>query len=561
MSRAEWVALMLALVFAPILVTWPVLPNFTSALPAAPDQEAAAHLWGLWAALDAGHPFILQTDRVAWPVGSPMVLVDPGNLPWFALGSVLGPVAGHNAVVLAGAALMALAGALLAREAGGDAALGAVLGAACPTALGHISEGMTEGAGVGWVGVHLALLLAHRREGRAWQGALAAGSGAAAWYAGPYNGVWAALLGVGLAAASAPGLLRGVWRPLARLAAVGAATAALVAPLAHAVLTVRPPNQPGSPGRAGLPAIHEWPDRFRGGLETGADLLDPLLPVLLTGGEAPVPHTAYLGVALAGAAALAVARDRRRWPWLAGAVAFSLLSLGPWIYAAGRAMRVAGGLTPGPAAALMLLVPGLARVTRWYRAGAVAGLLLAGVASTASRRPAVRVAIAAAVLLDALLLSPLTWPHHRSVPPDTAPYSTLTEPGALIELPPATTGEPPPGRWRDRTVLAQAHHGRPVGGGAMGIAPSDAARAAQGRLEGVMRGEGLPARSLRRTLDAGFRYLAIYPEYRAVPADSRAWLEACLGPPLAATAEVWLFDLDAAAAQGCPSPRTPPAGD
>ena len=170
-------------------------------------------------------------------------------------------------------------------------------------------------------------------------------------------------------------------------------------------------------------------------------------------------------------------------------------------------------------------------------------------------------AIAAAVLLDALLLSPLTWPHHRSVPPDTAPYSTLTEPGALIELPPATTGEPPPGRWRDRTVLAQAHHGRPVGGGAMGIAPSDAARAAQGRLEGVMRGEGLPARSLRRTLDAGFRYLAIYPEYRAVPADSRAWLEACLAPPLAATAEVWLFDLDAAAAQGCPSPRTPPAGD
>jgi hypothetical protein len=560
-SRGERMALVLALVLAPILVTWPVLPAFTSALPAAPDQEAAAHLWGLWAALETGHPLILQTDLLAFPVGTPMVLVDPGNLVWFALGGVLGPVAGYNAVVLAGALLTAVAGAMLAREAGGDAALGAVLGAACPTALGHIGEGMTEGAGVGWVGVHLALLLAFRRDGRWWQGLLAAATGAAAWYTGPYNGVWAALLGVGVAAGALPGLRQRAWRPLARIAGVGAAMVGLVAPLAHAILTIRPPAQPGSAARAGLPRVHEWPDRFRGGLETGADLLDPLLPVLLTGGEAPVPHSAYLGLVLVGIAAWAVARDRRRWPWLAGAGAFALLSLGPWLYAGGRALRAGDGVIPGPAAALMLLVPGLARVTRWYRAGAVAGLLLAGVASTASRRPGVRLALGLAVLVDALLLSPLTWPLQRSPLPDTAPYAALSEPGALVELPPATTGEPPPGRWRDRTVLAQALHGRAVGGGAMGVPPSDQARAAQGRLEGLMRGAGLPARALKKTRDAGFRYLAIYPEYRAVPADARAWLEACLGAPVAESPEVWLFDLDAAAAQGCPSQRPPPGRD
>ncbi|MEC8423903.1 MAG: hypothetical protein VX000_09010, partial [Myxococcota bacterium] len=250
------------------------------------------------------------------------------------------------------------------------------------------------GAGVGWVGIHLALLLAVRREGRPWQCVAATISGAAAWYTGPYNGVWAALLGAALGLAALPGLARGAWRPVARLLGVAAGMLGLVIPLAGAVLEARPAGLPGSAGRSGLPAVQDWPDRFRGGLETGADLLDPLLPVFLTGHEAPVPHTAYLGAALLLAAVVGLLRDPRRWPWLLGAAAFSVLSLGPWIYVAGRAARVGNALIPGPAAALMLLVPGLSRITRWYRAGAVASLLLAGVASTVSRRPAVRAAVA-----------------------------------------------------------------------------------------------------------------------------------------------------------------------
>ena len=307
---------------------------------------------------------------------------------------------------------------------------------------------------------------------------------------------------------------------------------------------------PGSATRAGLPPIHEWPDRFRGGMETGADLLDPLLPVMLTGGEAPVPHTGYLGLVLTTVAVLAVVRDRRQWPWLAGAGAFLLLSLGPWLYAAGRAVRLGDGVVPGPAAALMLLVPGLARVTRWYRAAAVAGLLLAGLASTLPRRDGTRVLAAVAVLIDALLLSPLRWPLYRSVPPDPAALVALSHEGALVELPPSTTGEPPPGHWRDRTVLSQAFHGRPVGGGAMGVPPSDAARGAQARIEALMRGEGMESQAMRRTREAGFRYLAVYPAYRQVPAEARVRLEDCLGPPLSETAEVWVFDLEGGT-RGC----------
>lgn len=559
MNGAARFRLLLALLLAPVLVTWPVLPTLTTALPAAPDQEGATHLWGLWAALESGNPLILQTDLIAFPVGAPMVLVDPGNLPWFALGNLIGPIAGYNAVVLGGAFLTAVAGAMLALQTDGDPTLGAVLGAACPTALGHAAEGMTEGAGVGWVGIHLALLLAVRREGRPWQCVAAALSGAAAWYTGPYNGVWAALLGATLGLGTLPGLAGGTWRPVARLLGVAAGMLALVSPLAFAVLGIRPAGQPGSAGRSGLPAVQDWPDRFRGGLETGADLLDPLLPVFLTGHEAPVPHTAYVGLVLFLVALLSVLRDRRRWPWLLGAAAFSALSLGPWIYVAGRAVRVGDALVPGPAAGLMLLVPGLARVTRWYRAGAVAGLLLAGVASAVSRRPAVRAAVAVCVLGDALLLAPLAWPFFGSAPPDATSYAALDQPGALLEIPPATTGEPPPGRWRDRTVLAQVFHGRPVGGGAMGIRQSDRSRALQEHLEHVMTGGAMPAREVERTLQAGFRYVAVYPEYRSMPHAAGSRLRACLGPPLAASPEVWLFDLGVAPAGGCPASDTPPA--
>ncbi len=550
-GRAGWTAAVVLLL--PVLLTWPLVLAPDGALPAAPDQEAATHLWGLWAALGAGHPLVVDTDLIAFPDGARVVLVDPGHLPAFALGSLVGPVAGYNLVVALGFVWMGLAGALLAREAGGHPAVGAAIAAACPTLLGHAAEGMTEGAGVGWVGIQLALLLRFVRGGPKWTGPAAAGSLAMAAWCGPYNAVWCGILDVALAAGLLVRARRDGWRPVARAVGVGAAGAVLIAPLAWAVLGARDAGLPGSAERAGLPRVHEWPTRFRGGLEAGADLLDPLLPVQLTGGEAPVPHTAYVGVVLVVVASLAAWRDRTRWPWLAGAAAFVALSFGPWLYVAGRALRIGDGVVPGPAAALMLAVPGLARVTRWYRAGAVATLLLAPLAAASVRRPRAQVAVVAAVLVDALLLSPLTWPLPATSPPDVAVYEALDGDGALVELPPATTGEPPPGRWRDRTVLAQVFHGRPVGGGAMGRGPSDAARGAQARLETVLRGGGLPARSLAKVRAHGFRWLAVYPEYRSMPADARAHLEACFGPPVAASDEVWLYDLAAAGSTGCPA--------
>lgn len=554
MSDRRRAALTAAVVLLlPVLLTWPLALHLDAGLPAAVDQEAATHLWGLWAALETGHPLVVDTDLIVFPDGARVVLVDPGHLPAFALGSLVGPFAGYNLVVALGFVWMGLAGALLAREVGGHPAVGAAVAAACPTVLGHAAEGMTEGAGVGWVGIQLALLLRFVRGGPAWTGAAAAGALAMAAYCGPYNGVWAGLLDVALGVGLLVRARRQGAAPVGRAAGVAVGAAALLAPLAWAVLGARDGGLPGSAERAGLPRVHDWPDRFRGGLETGADLLDPLLPVALTGGEAPVSHTAYVGLVLFAVACAAVWRDRRRWPWLAGAAAFMVLSLGPWLYVGGRALRVGGGVVPGPAAALMLAVPGLARVTRWYRAGAVATLLLAPLASTVGRHPFGRGAVVLVVLLDALLLAPVAWPLRATPAPDITPYTALDGDGALVELPPATTGEPPPGRWRDRTVLAQVFHGRPVGGGAMGRGPSDAARGAQARLETVMRGGALPPRSLAKVRQHGFRWLAVYPEYRSMPADAQGRIEACFGPPVAASDEVWLYDLSTADGRGCPA--------
>ena len=123
----------------------------------------------------------------------------------------------------------------------------------------------------------------------------------------------------------------------------------------------------------------------------------------------------------------------------------------------------------------MMAVPVLGRVTRWYRAGAVATLLLAPLVSLHGRRgPAATLGLVGLLIVDTLLLSPLAWPLRETPLPAVAAYEALP-PGAVLELPRRTSAEPPPGQWRDRTALAQTLHGRPLAGTIMGL-PEAAAR-------------------------------------------------------------------------------------
>lgn len=548
-ERLAWVLLLFGL---PLLLCWPLPQVFTTHVLAAADQEAAPHIWGLWAALKTGSPLLLDTRLLAWPEGIEVVLVDPANLGFFALGSLFGPAAGYNTTLYAGFVLMGLAGRMLAQESGGDPFIGALVGLCCPALLSNAADGQTEGFAVGLVGIQLALLLRFLREGGVGRGALAAlGLALAAW-SGPYNGVWAALidLGVGL---SLP-LRAGAPIRLRRAAAVALGAGLLVLPLGRAIFQERAGHLPGAGGRDAWRVIED-PAIFRGGVQTGADLLDPWLPGVLTGGEAEISHTVYLGVFTLILAGLGLWRRPGLWPYLVGAAAFTLLSFGPVLYLGGRALR-SGELTwVGPVSLLAPALPVLYRITRWYRAAAVARLLLIPLAAAGRWGGRGRLLIGGALLIDCLALAPLAWPLHHSPLPEAAAYAEMTRPDAVLVLPLSTSATPPPGAWRDREVLAQTLHGHPIAATMMGFPPASAARAGQVRVQALMRTGALPAADRAALQRDGFGYLALLPDYQPLPAAAWAALEACLGAPLARGEGVVIFDLhggptgDCAAAQ------------
>lgn len=552
-ARARSLQVLLLLLLVPLLVTWPALPRFASHLPMAPEYEGAVHAWGLWAALREGAPLVLDSQLLAWPEGSRVVLVDPANLPAFALGQLLGGVAGGVTLLTwTGIALAGLAGALLGRELDGDPRLGALAAMLATPVLCAGADGITEDLALGWVGIQLALLLRFLRTGRAADGAGAAVALAVAWYGGPYNGMLASLvdLAVGL------GLVVRRDRRVARAALVAAGAVLLVAPLARAVLLMRPDALPGGATRTGLPAPDVGPDRFRGGLMTGADLLDPWLPAPLTGAVAAVPHSAYLGVVALVAAIVVVWRQPRRWPWLAGIVGLVLVALGPHLSVAGRPVDLGSGPLLAPAGMLIAAAEGLGRITRWYRAAGVASLLLAGLVAAAPRSGRTALLLAGGLVLDALLLAPVAWPRPSSPMPPATPWGELPAParvpGAILELPLTTSGSPGPGSWRDVGALDQTHHGRPVGGNLLGQPPSAAARRGNRAVQRLMLSGELPASEGAAIVDAGFAWLVLRPHYLRLGDQAWQHLESCFGPALFADEDMRIHALGGGS-QGCPA--------
>ncbi len=604
----------LFLVLAPLLLAWPLPLVGGSHLLANPDKEAASHVWGLWAAWRQWQPLVIRTDLLAWPNGMKLVLVDPGNLLAYGLAGWAGPAAGYAAVLWAGLLVAGLAGLRLARRLGGSPLLGALAAMACPALLASASEGTTEDFAVGWVLLQLSLLLDFVEGGRLRHGILAALSLAMAWYCGPYNGLWASGIDLALGLWWIFQARRAGVRPLLRALAVGAAALLLVAPLAWATSTQRDPGLPGSAQRAGLPQVMEAPGEFRGGLWYGADILDPWLPVQITGGQGATSHTVYLGAVTLLLAMAAVWKDRgsrressgplrnashhcagpcwtscistyfntpstpdiqqsparyapgapgddrlpaaasfptapRRWPWLAGAMLFTLLSLGPHLYLGGKVLTWNGSPLLAPAGVLVLKLGFLGRLTRWYRAGAVAHLLLAPLVSTwKGKRLAPLIALL--LLADLVLLAPLSWPLQHAPLPDAAPFRAAQgQGGAVLEVPAVSTAAPAPGGWRDQGLLLQTIHGHPITGTILGQPPPAQAREASLLARRLARGQHISASQRKKLLEAEFRWLAIYPGLLPPPRDGWKGVEALLGPPLGSSDDVILFSLDALAGQ------------
>ena len=544
----RWLPLGAVLLLVPPLVLWPMPRVGLDALLTMPQGEGAGHLWALGAALHEGRPLAFHTDLLCYPGGVDTLLIDPANLPFFALGQLLGPAAAYNAIFLGGLLLMGVAGALLARRVGGAAWLGALAAMACPSFLAGTIRGATEQLAVGWVGLALALLLWALERGGAWRIALAAcAMGVCAW-AGPYNGVWIAGLGL---AVGGWALFRSPRRALTRALPVALGAVVVAAPVAWAILAhFSVMNDPrfANPGPQQVLGHFRYP---RGGNIGFADLLDPWVPAPFTGPFSELSQTTYLGIVLIVAAIAALAWQRRLWPWALGAIIATAVALGPWIYLNGQLLSMGDRALAGPALALTGL-PFLGSMTHWYRVAPVAGLLLAALASTwGSRRWGSL--LAAAILADALLLAPFSWPHQATAPPDVAAAEVMSEPGAVLEIPATTQGDPPPGAWRNVGGLHQIAHGRPISSTVMLLSSDSPPTISKTALESLSEGV-LQLEDRQALLDTGFRWLAVYPEHqprRAAPL-APARIEACLGPALHRGDSVWIFDLALHADQDCP---------
>ena len=537
----------------PLVVAWPLPRVFFREVLSRTDTEAAIHIWGLWAAGVARHPFIVDTKHLAWPDGFVGVLVDPLNLPVFLLGLPLGIPAAYNLTLYAGLVLAGLAGALLAHRAGGSGALGALVAMASPPLLTQASLGMTETFTVGMVGLTLVALL-WSMDALSWRRSVVAGVVlGACWYGGPYNGIWASILClvVGLST-----MVRMPQKRLERalhLGCVAVTGLVLVAPLAWAVLDLRVAGQPGTGAAAGLhdPGVNL--EMFRGGLRNGADLTDPFLPTFLTGGEALASHTAYLGVVSLLVAVWAVWRRPGLWPWLAGALGASVIALGPWLMFQGAPVQgPGGGRLMTPLGWAILAVPDLGRLTHWYRAAAVGVILLAVPVSVWARGKRRGLVVGLLVLLDLGLCAPMKWPLESARVPDAAVFDVLDGPGALLTLPASTTRKPNLGFWRDRIQLDQVHHGRPVAGlTSWGGQPAPAGAHAQMLVAGIAETGGLDSQEQAAFSGSGFRWLAVYHRHLQHDPYRRSRIDGCLGDPIATSRDVWIYSLEHLRPGGC----------
>jgi len=431
------------------VVLWPVLPA-GGGIAGDPLGEADNHLWMSWRAVGGA--------AANAPVGVDLPLMDPVNLPPYALGAWVSPGLGWALMRIWNLVLAMAGGAALSRcfVRGPAVWVGAAVLGTAPFLSGAMDFGITESWPVGWFGLHAAALLGLARHGGVGRALLAGVSlgmiGLSGWYH--------ALFGIVLEVVLVPILVWRHRRPAVLLQ--GVVGLAMVVPTLLRFLDVasdfearwRAPS-PGPPGPrpdwAELPVF-------------GTDVLNLVLPAL----EAAHPSkSVYLGlVALSLAGVALVGRPRIAAALLAAALPFLVLALGHWPTLAGKAIGF-----PGPAWFLAEHVEALRGLSHWHRAvaGALpflaaasavgAGILLERVSSRS------RLAGAALVLVvtaDALVGGGTAWPRSTIDVEAPAVLLDLPGPGGVVQLPfdngrAAFSSEP--ARVYQRWQVA---HGRPI---------------------------------------------------------------------------------------------------
>lgn len=506
----------------PALALWPV--GSVESLLSAPGQEAGEHVVGLWLAATTGSPLVVESDLLNWPQGVKFVLIDPLNLLVFAP-LARWPYLAYNAVMWVGLSVAGLAGALLSREGGGRLWVGAALGCCLGPLMAMTAEGQTENFTLGWIGLHLLALLSFLRQGGLWRGALAAVTLAACYYGGPYKGIFASVIAAGV----------GLWwlRRRPRVLLVGVAALLLAAPMVRATLAERDPSLPGGAGREEIPEPPTGIKDYRGGLFHGADLTDAWAPEALTGAACPAGHSAYLGVGFLFFALLGLWRAPRLWPWAAGATLFWALSLGPWLMWRGEVLTLGDGRRMvAPAGLVMRAAPVTQRLTRWYRAGKVTGLLLIPLVAAGLRRreggPPTEW-LTALIVADALLLGPARWPRETIRPRQPEALASLE--GPILEIP-AMQLSPTDSSVGSENLLLLPLHGQPTSSAFLGlpVAVHQEPEFLTLRDGGRRDRELLPA--LRHYAEGGFKTVIWYTDHSPLGKNAQRKLNEALGPPL-----------------------------
>ena len=162
-SESRWFGA-LVLLLGGVVFTWPLLLHPTELYGHA-QGEASNHLWMFWRAGESG-------VVANYPVGLPIPLMDPINLPVYRALAWLHPALGYNAVWCFNLALAFGGAVFLARILGVAGKASLVAGTACafsPFLSGLGSFGITESWGIGWLGFHCGFLIRYGRDRRrAW---------------------------------------------------------------------------------------------------------------------------------------------------------------------------------------------------------------------------------------------------------------------------------------------------------------------------------------------------------------------------------------------------------
>ncbi|MBN1335097.1 MAG: hypothetical protein JXB39_03965 [Deltaproteobacteria bacterium] len=540
-----------------VVVTWPLVLH-PHAVLGHPRGETDNHVWMLWRAVQ---PLLGRSGPWAnVPVGSPVPLMDPVNLPLFLPGFLVDPFVAWNLMVALQVLLGMLAAGFLARRFVGPQAAWVAMAVAgsSPFLAGVMEFGISEAFPLWLLSLHLAFLVRHAEEGRVRDAVLAGICLAGFAYSGWYHAFFGAVVDILLVPVLAWRHRR--WRGLLLQ---GLAAALAVLPSFLYFLSIRHVWQYRWFVPPGLPTLHQG--HWRWLTAYGTDLLNLLLPAL---SPAPISHSVYLGVvALVLGIVGCIAAPRKALPLAIPLGALLLLALGYWVRVANQPIPVGDHPLPGPALLLVRACPPLGGLSHWYRAVGPATVLLAvtaalGAERLAGRRPWTARLLAVAIVVEGIALGGTHWPRIQYDASAPAVYAVLEAPGGVVDLPfdngriPFTEEEARQyNRW-------QVSHGRPVAehyDGRDALLMRNRLVAMLDTLCGLpptlppyelppsemrdlsrIEDEALLTANTRALIDSGFAYVVLHRSRARTPEKAAVVLDRLYGPP-----EV---DLDGAAA-------------